>query len=70
MKGLNIANNAGLSEQFLINQCFLSVYSMQILSILGFNSFENLKFVDKINGNSINWNMGYLISELNNDEKV
>ena len=70
LKQLNEDNNAGLSEAFLINQCFVNKYVTHLLVSYGFDSFSPppLTMTDKINGYSLNWALGYMINELNRDD--
>ena len=45
---LNVINEAGINEQFLINQCFLNVYTLTLLSRYGITSFDSLQFIDQV----------------------
>lgn len=65
---LNENSGADLPEKFLLNQCFTNVYISEILTSYGLTSFEELTITDKVNGNSLNWALGYLINELNRDD--
>ena len=40
---------------------------MELLKKYGFESMENIKVVDQVNGFSVGWTLGYLINELNNE---
>lgn len=68
LKDLNANSSSGLSDSFLINQCFANTFMLEILSAYGFTSFENLRMTDKVAGFSLNWALGYMINELNRDD--
>ena len=48
LKQLNIDSNAGLTDSFLINQCFANNYVIQLLLAYGFENFDDLKMTDKV----------------------
>lgn len=64
----NESSRAGLDRDRLTRFCFQNVYIIELLSEYGISSLENVKVVDKINGQNIGWTMGSLIDDINDGD--
>lgn len=61
----NESSRAGLDRDRLTKFCFQNTYIIELLSQYGFENLDNIKIVDKINGQNLDWTMGNLIEEVN-----
>jgi len=59
---LNNDNNNGLlDDEFVKRQCFLANYVIETLQNNGFTSFNNIDFVQKVNGANFGWTLSTII---------
>jgi hypothetical protein len=67
LKSLNDKNKVGVSKNRLAKLCVENVYIIHLLDLLGFKTYQDLDFVEKINDKQTSWALGYLIFLLNNN---
>jgi hypothetical protein len=65
---LDELNNGQISSDNLEMLCFRHSYALKLLERYGFDSLQDLSIMNKVNGYTLNWALGYLINELNRDD--